>query len=82
MSADLKSQLLLRHRKKEAELESRAREKLELARLRFEEEQRRKQEELRQRKVKQLIIRVYHRPPLNDSLCGPTRFRINILENS
>ena len=58
MSADLKSQLLLRHRKKEAELESRAREKLELARLRFEEEQRRKQEELRQRKVKQLIIRV------------------------
>ena len=44
-------QLILRQRKKEAELESRAREKLELAQLRFEEDQRRKQEEMRQRKV-------------------------------
>ena len=59
MSSDLKSQLLLRQRKKEAELESRAREKLELARIRFEEEQRRKQEEMRLRKVTTLMVILY-----------------------
>ena len=51
MSSDLRSQLLSRQKKKEAELETRAREKLEVARIRYEEEQRRKQEEMRLRKV-------------------------------
>ena len=55
MGDDFRKQVLLRQRKREEELENRAREKLELAKIRYEEESRRKREDLLRRKAEREV---------------------------